>query len=174
MCFEIRVSSWFQLAIQIISIHNLNCPKNKKKHRPSMLFGMPFQLLECSSNLNSRGYDCLLQYHLLPGLRVWNGGFGGNRLAPPCMWPTPTPNIRYLDKQFDVRVISRRALQKSCPHMHFFSIFGKFGFLKDIIWVGIWKGLEILISKHMWKSKIRLLQRNKTKIAKEPFFRDTL
>ena len=28
----------------------------------------------------------------------------------------------------------------------------------DIIWVARWNGLEILIPKHMWKSKIRLLE----------------
>ena len=41
----------------------------------------------------------------------------------------------------------------------------------DIIWVARWNGHEILITKHMWKI---LLEQKKTKIAKVPFFRDTL
>ena len=39
-----------------------------------MIFGMLFHLSEYSSNLNRRGYDCLLQYQVVLGLRVWNGG----------------------------------------------------------------------------------------------------
>ena len=45
MCFEIRVSIWFHLVIQIILIHNPNPnPKNEKKHCVNMNFGMLFQL----------------------------------------------------------------------------------------------------------------------------------
>ena len=41
--------------------------------------------------------------------------------------------------------------------MHFFAFWGQFRFWMDIIWVVRWNGLKILIPKHIWKSKIRLL-----------------
>ena len=40
----------------------------------------------------------------------------------------------------------------------FFAFLGQWGFWMDIIWVARWNRLEILIPKHMWKSKIRLLE----------------
>ena len=49
-----------------------------------------------------------------------------------------------------------------------------------IFWMGMfkvfrWNGLEILIPKHMWKSKIRPLELKKDKKSpKYLFFRDTL
>ena len=42
----------------------------------------------------------------------------------------------------------------------------------DTFWIARWNGLEIMIPKHMWKSKSRTEIRQK--ITKVPFFRDTL
>ena len=68
-----------------------------------MLFLMLFYLLECSSNLTGRGYHRLLQYHVLPRLRVWNGG---NLIR--LFWQqdgvivhVTDANMRYMDRQFD-------------------------------------------------------------------------
>ena len=70
MFFSIRILIPFQLAIQIIP----NCHKNANKRSGDMIFLMLFYILECSSNLTGRGYHRLLQYHVLPWLREWNGG----------------------------------------------------------------------------------------------------
>ena len=40
----------------------------------------------------------------------------------------------------------------------FLVFLGQLRFWKDIVWVARWNGLEILIPKHMWKSKIWLLE----------------
>ena len=100
-----------------------------------MLFLMLFYLLECSSNLTGRGYHRLLQYHVLPRLRVWNGG---NLIR--LLWQqdgvivhVTDANMRYMDRKFDYRVISRRAVQKSCPHMRCFCVFEQSKFRVDII-----------------------------------------
>ena len=50
----------------------------------------------------------------------------------------------------------------------------QFGFWVDVFLATSWNGIEILILKHMWKVKSDFLSRNKTKIEKVPFFRDTL
>ena len=58
---------------------------------------------------------------------------------------------------------------------HVFSAFlEQFGFWVDMILAASWNGLKILILKHMWKVKSDFLSRNKTKMEKVPFFRDTL
>ena len=40
----------------------------------------------------------------------------------------------------------------------FWAFLGQLRFWMGTIWVARWNGLEILIPKHMWKSKIRLLE----------------
>ena len=63
----------------------------------------------------------LLLYHVLPGLRVWNGG-NLNRLwwqQDDATGHVTNANMRYMDRQFKGRVISRRAGQKSGPHISF-------------------------------------------------------
>jgi len=50
----------------------------------------------------------------------------------------------------------------------------QFGFWVDAILATSWNGIEILILKHLWKVKSDFLSRNKTKMEKVPFFRDTL
>ena len=69
-----------------------------------MLFLMLFYLLECSSNLTGRGYHRLLQYHVLPGLRVWNGG-NLNRLwwqQDDATGHVTNANKRYMDSRLKV------------------------------------------------------------------------
>ena len=45
----------------------------------------------------------------------------------------------------------------------FLAFLGQLRFWMDTFWIARWNGLEILIPKHMWKSKIRPLELNKTK-----------
>ena len=48
---------------------------------------------------------------------------------------------------------------KKIMAMHAFLVFlGQLRFWMNIVWVARWNGLEILIPKHMWKGKIRLLE----------------
>ena len=50
----------------------------------------------------------------------------------------------------------------------------QFGFWVNVILATSWNGIKILILKRMWKVKSGFLSRNKTKMEKVPFFRDTL
>ena len=43
-------------------------------------------------------------------------------------------------------------------------------FWMAIVWVARWNGLEILVPKHMWKSKIRLLEQKLNKKRYVTFF----
>ena len=155
MCFWIRILSPFCLAIQIISIQNPNWPKNAKK-----------RFLECSSNfwkalpnwmaVNTTAYSistmcCLV---CMSGTVATSTGFGGNRMVPPCMWPTPTCATWTCSLK-----AGWTAGGQFKNHVRtFFCFFEQFRFWVDKIWVAIWNGLEILIPKHMWKSKIRFLE----------------
>ena len=94
MCFGIRILSPFHLAIQKVSIQNLNCPKNAKNTCADMIF------IPAQSSLRKAGIKIMSAHAFLGQLRYW----------------------------------------------------------MDIFWIAIWNGLEILILKHMWKSKIRPLE----------------
>ena len=77
--------------------------------------------MECYSNLNGRRCHRFLQYHVLPGLHVWNGG-NLNRLwwqQDDATGHVTNAKMRYVDRQSKGRVISRREVQKSWPHMSF-------------------------------------------------------
>ena len=56
----------------------------------------------------------------------------------------------------------------------FLAFLGQFRFWMGIIWVARWNGLEILIPKHMWKSKIGPLEAEWDKNQESTLFRDTL
>ena len=62
--------------------------------------------------MNSQRYHSLLQYNVLPELRVWNGGNLDNLFwqqdGAPCH--VTARNMQYLDSQFHDRVISRKSL----------------------------------------------------------------
>ena len=94
MCFGIRILSPFHLAIQKVSIQNLNCPKNAKNACADMIF------IPAQSSLRKAGIKIMSAHAFLGQLRFW----------------------------------------------------------MDTFWIARWNGLEILIPKHMWKSKIRPLE----------------
>ena len=56
----------------------------------------------------------------------------------------------------------------------FLAFLGQLRFWMDTIWVAKWSGLDILIQKHMWKSKIWLLEQKLDQNRYATFFRDTL
>ena len=59
--------------------------------------------------MDGRAYHSLLQYHVMPKLRVWNGGDLARLVWPqdgaPCH--VTNQNMMYLDRQFEDRVVSR-------------------------------------------------------------------
>ena len=66
-----------------------------------------------NKTMDGRAYHSLLQYHVLPQLRQWNGG-NLDRLVwaqdgAPCH--VTLQNMRYLDSQFGDRVVSRKPIQ---------------------------------------------------------------
>ena len=72
-------------------------------------FGLKFYH---EQTMNSQRYHSLLQYNVLPELRVWNGGNLDNLFwqqdGAPCH--VTARNMQYLDSQFHDRVISRKSL----------------------------------------------------------------
>ena len=158
MCFGIRIWSPFHLATQIISIHNLNCPKNTKKNAcADMIFLMLFHecgmffhnwvifFHECGMHQTSISNVC----HLYLMLTLKNQRFFGN-LKQPSAWNRDSICSSSSRSCFT----SERWGEKPCV----FAFLGQFRFWMDIISVARWKSLEILIPNHMWKSKIRLLE----------------
>ena len=73
-------------------------------------FGLKFYRNE---SMNSQMYHALLQHHVLPEIRVWNGGSLNNLVwmqdGAPCH--VTDMNMRYLDRQFQDRVVSRRPVR---------------------------------------------------------------
>lgn len=73
-------------------------------------FGLKFYRGE---TMNGDRYHSLLQYHVLPELRHWNGGSLATLVwqqdGAPCH--VTNRNMRYLDSQFGDRVVSRNSIQ---------------------------------------------------------------
>ena len=69
MCFGIRILSPFQLAIQKVSIQNLNCPKNAKNACADMIF------IPAQSSLHKAGIKILSSHAFLGQLRFWMDTF---------------------------------------------------------------------------------------------------
>ena len=63
--------------------------------------------------MNGFSYHSLLQYHVLPELRQWNGGSLATLVwqqdGAPCH--VTNRNMQYLDSQFEDRVISRKSVR---------------------------------------------------------------
>ena len=69
--------------------------------------------------------------------------------------PFPQPVI-YKDNTAQASLHKAELKIMSINHASVLVCFGQFRFWMGIVWVARWNGLEILIWKHMWKSKIRL------------------
>ena len=63
MCFRIRILSPFHLAIQKVSIQNLNCPKNAKNACADMI------LIPAQSSLHKAGIKIMSAHTFLGELR---------------------------------------------------------------------------------------------------------
>ena len=66
--------------------------------------------------------------------------------------------------------ILRKIIPKIMPAHAFLAFLGQLRFWMDTIWVARWNGLKILIPKHMWKSKIWLLEQKLDKNRYVTFF----
>ena len=159
MWFGIRIFSPFHLATQIISIQNINCPKNAKTHAWTWFLS---QLSEVKLELQT--LSCTL-IHLIALCLDSQNIIGFSEL-------TSNENSRrwiWMCNAFHIngRQLHIYHLWKSIPHSWksipkimsahaFFCVLGHFRLWMDMILVARWNGLEILVPKHMWKRKIRL------------------
>ena len=159
MCYGIRMLRWFHLVTQIIFIQNLNYSENAKMHVPTLFL---YQLLKVKFEL---WLQILSHFHALGCFRF-----------PKNLWFFRV-NIKYKWHTLDMDVWciphswkKITQLWKNIPHSwksikkimsahaFFFVFLGQFRLWMDIIWVARWNGVQILIPKHMWRSKIRLLE----------------
>ena len=73
-------------------------------------FGLKFYR---NMTMDGRAYHSLLQYHVMPRLRVWNGGDLARLVwtqdGAPCH--VTNQNMMYLDRQFEDRVVSRKPIR---------------------------------------------------------------
>ena len=160
MCFGIRISSPFHLNTLNIPIQNIKCPKNTKNACADIIFS-PAIICEAwtVSSLHKHAKPNLCDRQCYP----WITLFGAMLCAGIC-------DQRW--KWLQSFVISS-SKHEMCFHVFHPSsltwqhcyvracVFGVLGHL--IFWIGMfkvfrWFGLEILIQKHMWKSKIGPLE----------------
>ena len=91
MCFGIRILSPFHLAIQKVSIQNLNCPKNAKNACADMIF------IPAQSSLRKAGIKIMSAHAFLGQYRFWMDTFwiarwnGLEILIPKHMWKSGNP-----------------------------------------------------------------------------------
>ena len=159
MCFGIRISSPFHIPTQIIPFKKPNFPKMGGKMHVRTWF------LECPP-ADYPNVKLLVQH---PSSGCWALASVTCKVAPSCC---PQSLTRLQSMQLMVleeaviptAVQVGRAFQELEEHsknyvcMFFFSFLGQFGLWIDIIWMARWNQIETLISKHMWKGKIWLLE----------------
>ena len=160
MCFGIRILGPFHVATQIISFQNLNCPKMWHKTRVRTWF------LDCPP-ADHPAIKLLVQVADV-GVGHMHGGailLSPNLLRlPPFQTLTWTWYWRrrtstwYWRRRWYPRLFKLEELSKNHVWAMFFLFLGQFGLWMDIIWVARWNQIEILIPKHLWKSKIWLLE----------------
>ena len=162
MCFGIRILSTFYLATQIVSILNLKWPKTVKTQARTWFLEWTSIHVKCSSifakfsSLNvefiPHPYQrspiliiCLLRkvkfkesivINCMNIIRIKFNFLIAEPWLPSSTWSGDKNHVR------------------ACG----FSVFRAVKILMDTIWVARWNGLKILIPKHMWKSKIWLVE----------------
>ena len=155
MCFGIRIPSPFHLATLILPIANHKCPKNAKNACADVLIG-----LFSSKDITIAS---LLQ---VTSISIYNS-------VRPLQQRQGTPPVQEVKWKFidlKVKLSSPERWLISCKPGHhqwgdisasahaFLAFLGHLWFAMGNIKVARWNGLEILIPKHMWKSKIGLLE----------------
>ncbi len=158
MCFGIRISSPFHLATQIITFQNIKCAKNADNAAKTWFLIRKF--CSAKTSLSSSFVTFFFNkkcYILLSVYKCYS------TTCTICPWTEYIFNTLIMQLHFwslICRVDTAQAsLKLGWPCMRFFFAFlSRFRFWKDIIWMTRWNRLEILIPKHMWKSKIGLLE----------------
>ena len=160
MCFGIRILSSFHLATQIVSIQNLNYPKNAKKN------AFIKWSLSCTDSAYWRSIkqlhnECFMVYSIWARdtneyHSEWEQKrtFFNEKTRFKEIWKKNWFYTANMEDHFTFM----EEHYKNHDLAAFFAFLGQWGFWMDIIWVARWNGLKILIPKHMWKSKIRLLE----------------
>ena len=159
MCFGIRISSLLHLVTQIVSTHNLNCPKNPNSQlgrswgQPEAWGRFAWPLHDQKGALWHARVGSYV--HCEPGCPLWEVIFmQKSRLSKTLIvqflhWPAIIKD--------DTASLGKAGIKFMSAHA-FLAFLGQLGFWMGTIWVARWNRLEILIPKHMWKSKIRLLE----------------
>ena len=166
MCFGIRILSPFHLTTQIVSIQNLNWPRNAGTHAQSWF-------LERSS-INVLFHICNILFHICKILKrfsILHSVMDNIHLyhLPTSRWKiTKTLTVQLLYwpaiSKDDTASLSQAGIKIMSAHA-FLVFLRQLRSWMDTIWAVRWNGLKILIKKHMWKSKIRLLEQ---KLDKNP------
>ena len=168
MCFGIRISRPFHLNTLNIPIQNIKCPKNTKNACPDIIFS-PAIICEAwtVSSLHKHAKPNLCDWQCNP----WITLFGAMLCAGICdqRWKSLQSFVISSSKnEMGFHVFHPSSLlhfRAQSTHdsivmsAHAFLVF--LGHL--IFWMGMfkvfrWNGLEILITKHMWKSIIGPLE----------------
>ena len=160
MCFGIRISSPFDLNSLNIPIQNIKCPQNTKNHfLPShylwslncVIFAQACQTQSVWPAMLSMNHNVRCNV-----FRVPVGSLCHEKLGPYLVLISMICCSNWKKRP---RSLSRGTHDSIVMSAHAFLVF--LGHL--IFWMGMfkvfsWNGLEILISKHMWKSIIGPLE----------------
>ena len=160
MCFGIRILSPFHVATLILPIENHKYPKNTKIACADALIGLFCGQFSSKENTIAS----LLQ---VTSISVYNTVRSPQQRqgTPPVQEVIWKLKIHWFETFFTWEVVDQ--LQAWAPpdqgaisaSAHaFLAFWGYFWFSMGNIKVARWNGLEILIPKHMWKSKIRTLE----------------
>ena len=159
MCFGIRISSPFHLATQIVPIQNPNCPKNAKNACADMNF-IPALPSEAVSSLLIAGQwrsctiSVLLNLLFCMKITSQSGHPGSQCTYEPARACQRAPSWSCKGQAKRPHASGWPQERPSWP----LAFLGQLRLWVDTIWVARCNRLEILIPKHMWKSKIRLLE----------------
>ena len=159
MCYGIRISSPFHLATQIVSIQNLDCPKNAENACAALFLEWSSIHVKWSSifaKFSSMNVEFIQHpYQTSPifiKCLLREVKFRESKVIK-CM------NIICIKFSFLIAEPWLPSSTWSGDKNHSVHAFlGQLRFLMDTIWVSRWNGLKILIPKHMGKSKIRFLE----------------
>ena len=114
----------------------------------------------------------ILLFHMCFGIRISSLFHLATQIAPiqnlncPVNAKNACADMIFIPAQSSLR---KAGIKIMSAHA-FLAFLGQLRFWMDTIWVARLNGLEILIPKHMWKSKIRLLEQKLDKNRYVTFF----
>ena len=162
MCFRIRILSPFHLVSSILHIQNHNLPKNAKN---ACAWAMSIQdFIYTTSAYFFQFLSKSIAHKHYYYFEAWINEFSAHfQFEKGITVPTNTDLVWVADakslQQRRQRFISTSyGCGEICVYARFFTFLGYLWFWMGNIKVVRWNGLEILITKHMWRSKNKLLE----------------